>query len=267
MTTQPNIKWWQWPNIVALDAAAIAISWQWIFAASADTVLSNYAYIVLGISVWLTYMADRLFDVKQCDAEKLLSNRHQFAHKHRVKLWRYWWSLLCLDVGIALYGLTMNQLSSGLLLLIVCLLYTFANQRLSSRFFPKEFCVALIFTGGVAIFQKAQIGSLALIVFFLLCLTNCLIIGHKERVVDKALRVKSISSQVRPIWMWLCLLSALPMSFHISPPLSFSLGISLVTLCIFYALRDYLSVENFRIQVDTSLFYGVLPIVVTAIIN
>lgn len=267
MKPQAHIKWWQWPNVTALDAAAIAISWQWVFATSTGTHLSIYTYLILGISVWLTYMADRLFDVKQCMTEQLLSNRHQFAKKYQTKLWRCWWCLLCVDVGIALYGLTMDELRAGICLMVVCLLYTFANQRLSSRFFPKEICVALIFTGGVAIFQKTAIDYLALLVFALLCLASCLTIGHKEHEVDKALRVKSIATQLSSRWTWSCALFALLLCVYLPPPLSLSMSISLIALSVTYALRDALSVESFRIQIDTSLLYGVIPVIVAEIIN
>ncbi|MGJ8652951.1 MAG: hypothetical protein ACSHX8_06725 [Opitutaceae bacterium] len=267
MTPKTHIKWWQWLNVTALDAAAIAISWQWIFATSTGTILNGYTYAILGTSVWLTYMADRLFDVKQCKVEELLSNRHQFAQKHQKQLWRYWWGLLIFDVCMALYRLTWNELRSGIFLLIICLVYTFANQRLSNRFFPKEICVAIIFTGGVTVFQQAQINYLALFAFFLLCLTSCLAIGHKERDVDKALGVKSIASKLSPHCTWLCMLSALILCFCMPLQQAISIGIPLTALCVLYALRDYLSVEKFRILIDSSLFFGVIPAVMTVIIN
>lgn len=86
-----HIRLWQWPNLLALDAALIALAWQAAFAAALGNEVSAAAQIVLGLSVWLTYMADRLFDVAKRPLQQLHSTRHQFAKQHRKTLWRCWW--------------------------------------------------------------------------------------------------------------------------------------------------------------------------------
>ena len=81
----PPIKLWQWPNALALDAALIALLWLTALAGALRVELSAAAYAVLGLSVWLTYMADRLYDVTPREANALLSVRHRFAKRHHHK--------------------------------------------------------------------------------------------------------------------------------------------------------------------------------------
>ncbi|MFQ3271378.1 MAG: hypothetical protein ACI9A1_001702, partial [Lentimonas sp.] len=133
-----RIRIWQWPNLLALDAALIALVWQAAFAAALGFPVSTTAPVVLGLSVWLTYMADRLFDVARRPVEQLQAVRHRFAKQHARKLWTLWSCTLILNIGLAFTGLSINELCNGFILLAICLLYTGLNQALSRRFFPKE---------------------------------------------------------------------------------------------------------------------------------
>jgi len=45
--------WWQWPTILALDAPAVAVTWQCMLARVASVALRPYHVVLLGISVWL----------------------------------------------------------------------------------------------------------------------------------------------------------------------------------------------------------------------
>ena len=68
-----RIKIWQWPNVLGLDAAAIAMAWMGVFAAYSEGNPPDAAtYLVLGLSVWLTYLADRLLDVQNRPMHRLL---------------------------------------------------------------------------------------------------------------------------------------------------------------------------------------------------
>ncbi|MEC8218990.1 MAG: hypothetical protein VX014_00030, partial [Verrucomicrobiota bacterium] len=75
----PSIRLWQWPNILAVDTALAAILWQLGLVRALDTEIGWAASVVLGLSVWLTYVADRLFDVWSREKVALFSLRHQFA--------------------------------------------------------------------------------------------------------------------------------------------------------------------------------------------
>jgi hypothetical protein len=254
-----KIKFWQWPNILAIDASLIAVAWLWVFAREQGADLAPAAYAVLATSVWLTYLSDRLFDAGSRDEAELLSARHKLA-KHRARpLWSDWTAVLVVNLGIALTGLTTAQLQKGIVLLVLCLAYTASNHFLSKRFFPKELCVALIFTGGIQVFLPGPLDGPGAIGFALLCLSNCLCIGWKEAAVDTSLKVRSLSSISNPRWSYPFLTAAAGFSF-------FSSGSSALLPCILFLLttqilRRHFRPEFFRVLCDASLFIG--PLVYT----
>jgi len=252
-----SVALWQWPNVLAIDAALIAVFWQAALAAAMDLPLSMVAHLVLGLSVWLTYTADRLFDVAQRDASTLFSARHRFVKRQHVRLWRIGALALIVNL-VAATQLTGTQLKQGGGLLLFCLLYTFLNQKLSRRFFPKELCVALIYAAGVAILlpQPPPITFVAL--FSYLCLLNCLVIGKKESRVDAHLRVHSMAGKLRgTVLMPLIWLGAL-FAIFLTAPLKGALFASFVLLGLLHGLRARLTTEVFRVLADGVLLLGPL---------
>lgn len=259
MLQKGEVSFWQWPNILSIDSALIAVAWQWIFAMAAGITLSAAAYCVLGVSVWLTYMADRLFDVRGRNDRQLLSFRHQFAKQHESVLWLIWSSLLLLAMTAALIGLSDVQLLRGFVLLGVCLAYTLLNQLLSKRFFPKELLVALIFTGGVIVFIEAPMPPFATLCFAMICFMNCLSIGMNERAIDDALQVRSVSDYCGPIQIWVLYVlafAALPFTEY---RLAVSLGFVMIALFVWLIRRHKFKVETYRVVLDASLLIGILP--------
>lgn len=265
MLSRPKL--WQWPNVLSIDSALIAVTWQWIFAESANISLPVSAYCVLGLSVWLTYMADRLFDTHQREIGELLSLRHQFAKSYAPTLWRIWAAALILSITLAFTGLTAGQLSRGILLLCVCLTYTFLNQFLSARFFPKEVLVALIFAAGAVVFIESPIPWGAFFCFAALCLLNCLSLGNKERAVDSALCVRSLSDYVSPrrLWAFIIIIS-IGVGIGIldsSSSLMWSLAVPLSLVSMLMRCRRQIATETYRVFVDAAMLGGILPLLYT----
>ena len=250
------IRLWQWPNVLGLDAAAIAMAWLGVFASQVRAPEQPGAapYIVLGLSVWLTYLADRLFDVSGRPTEALLSIRHRFAKAYSPRLWAAWSVLLTIAVLTAVCCLQAFQLKAGFLLLVVCLIYTLLNQRLAKHFFPKEVFVAAIFAAGTQVFLSTPRLDLPVIGLALLCLTNCLVIAERERGVDASLRVHSLARHLsapglRVLIGLTCGLAAYSqLRLALLPP-----GIALALL---FQRRSFISVESFRVLCDASLLLG-----------
>ncbi len=248
----------QWLNKLAIDAVFIAICWQAVFASMAEMDVHFAAACVLGLSVWLTYTADRLFDVAQCPVKQLHSIRHRFAKRNAKTLWKVWFGALAINACIAFAWLTTQQLLNGALLLIFCLLYTLLNQKLSSRFFPKEFCVAIIYASGVIVFLLPAKGLwLPSGFLMLLCFINCLIISHNEHLTDAAMKVRSIAQFLPKLSLVLYALCLSAMVL-LKPPWLLPLGTSLAALALMHLYQNKLSVESFRILADAALFIGPL---------
>lgn len=252
---QTTIRLWQWPNVLALDAALIAVLWQAALALAMGLALPLAAYLVLGLSVWLSYTADRLLDVARRDASALLSVRHRFAKRATDRLWGIWAVALVINLVVATQ-LSSQQLKQGGLLLLLCLLYTALNQRYSKRFFPKEPCVAIIYAGGVMVFLPELPPLTFVVLFAYLCLLNCLMIGAKETSVDAQLRIHSVASGIRRTYLsplsWLGAVSA----FFMDTPLSIALLLSFVLLGLLNALHQRLTIEVYRVLADGLLLLG-----------
>jgi len=249
-----KIQIWQWPNILSLDAALIAMSWQWVFSNSTGSSPGTASYLVLGLSVWLTYQADRLLDVSTRSFDRLSSSRHRFAKQNKSALWRIWWLGLFGNVSLALTALNPQQLARGFALLAVCLLYTFLNQHLSKRFFPKELLVAIIFASGTQVFLPQAADIFSILSFTIVCLANCLIISIKERAVDARLRVRSLSNLIRTNWLPPALIASL--IFASTSSYAIALVPPMLGLMTLYALRAQIETERFRVLADLALLAG-----------
>jgi len=248
-----KIHLWQWPNILSLDAALVAVAWQLALAQGLNGTIELAASFVLGLSVWLSYSADRLFDVARRPADQLLSARHSFAKKHQSKLWSIWALVLIANLSLAVSALNTEQMMRGSLLLALCLAYNLCNQILSRRFFPKEACVALIFTGGVLVFQTKILPLDFACFFALLCLGNCLAVGVKEKLIDAEMQIHSLAPMVTERWLGPGFLSLHLFVILAAPVAGIPLSLSFLGLGILYLLRTRLPVEAFRVLADSWL--------------
>lgn len=254
MTTK--IKFWQWPNLLAFDACVAALVWLQVFSTGQSAELSTAAYAVLALSVWLTYMADRLFDVARRGEARLLSARHQFAKRNMRGLWLVWGIVLLADLRIATTGLDPSQLDKGFVLFCLCLAYTGLNHLLSKRFFPKELLVALIFAGGTQVFLPEYTEWQCLTGYVLLCLINCLMIGWKETAVDAMLEVRSLTSVLDRRRVYPLLAAGTVLAWFSSCPIA--LLPSMLALGGLQFCRDRFGQERFRVLCDAALLVGPL---------
>jgi hypothetical protein len=45
--------WWQWATVLSLDAPAVAVVWQWLYAHTTGVSLFWFHHAILGAAVWL----------------------------------------------------------------------------------------------------------------------------------------------------------------------------------------------------------------------
>lgn len=245
-------KFWQWPNMLAIDAAVIAVLWQKALTHALGLTLLTSVYVVLGLSVWLSYAADHLYDVHSRKNANLLSLRHQFTKRHARLLWVAWFGVLGLDLLLSAQ-LTAPQLKHGLLLFALCLGYTLLNQKLSRRFFPKEICVALIYAGGVVVFLPKTVPLIFFGAFSCVCLLNCLVIGAKEKRIDSKLQVRAVASLVREHWLAPLAFLAAGLTLWSGAYLAWALATCFGLLGLLHILRKQIAVETFRVWADAVL--------------
>ena len=69
-------------NVFSLDAPLIAIVWQFVISKSISVELSPHHHLILGLSVWLAYSADRFSEPHAHDLPK--AKRHEIFSRHKL---------------------------------------------------------------------------------------------------------------------------------------------------------------------------------------
>lgn len=237
---------WQWPNLLGIDATIIAVSWFWLFSPETDS-FPLATGSVLALSVWLTYLADRLMDVRKSKPVQPSSLRHRFTYKKRKELWRIWCFFLLLNIALALFLLSHTQLLRGSMLLLLTLGYTLLVQHFKLPYLLKEGLVAFIFTAGVIVFLDNPPAWPVLLILFLMYAGNCTLIGENERA---AVLKKASTDSPHPLKLSPFLLAgAACISITIAPLLL----TSLIPLSILFATRRRFINETYRILADSAL--------------
>jgi hypothetical protein len=196
--------WWQWLTVLSLDAPVVAVAWQVALARTARCPFHWYHGFILGAAVWLAYAADRWIEGWRLPPRQVLTQRHWFYQQWRWPVAAVWVAVLIVALGLAVTQLTRAELIAGLVLLVPVLIYLLSHQlvhRTHPWRAPKEICVALLFTAGVACFLAADepviLNEIAgpLLCFGLLCFADCALISIWEDGVDRSHGQTSLALQ------------------------------------------------------------------------
>ena len=202
-----NPCWWQWLTVLSLDAPLVALVWQALFARILNVELAWPQAVLLGLAVWVIYVADRWIEGWRLSPEIVLTQRHHF-----YILWRWPVFMICLVVilvglGLAVVWLPGREWVASLVLAIPIAVYLLSHQffhREHPGRIPKEICIAVLFPLGSALapvvlalptlLEWPSIGAIIngrltglgvpLGLFGLLCLVNLALISAWETEVD-----------------------------------------------------------------------------------
>src|SRR6478609_9082655 len=89
---------WLWPNLLSLDAPIVAVLWQILFARCFQVEVDPLGELLLLMTVWLIYAADRTLDAWRGDVH---SPRHEFYRRHWRGLLPGWIAVLSLTAWLA----------------------------------------------------------------------------------------------------------------------------------------------------------------------
>ncbi|GAA5510704.1 hypothetical protein [Novipirellula caenicola] len=190
------------PNILSLDAPLVAIGWQWLIrsafvdpAASPvqpnGTPMMTASTVVLFMTVWLIYTADRLLDCRRMNFCRNAAPRHRFAKRWSSLLWPLWCVVLITGGLIAFTYLHRELLFGGGILLGFVALYAAAVHDAPSRRrgLPKEFIVGSLFAIGVSLPVVTSRVTFSLVVTIALMaalfVLNCLCVATAQRPSDR----------------------------------------------------------------------------------
>jgi hypothetical protein len=177
-----------WLTLLSLDAPAVAVLWQLLFARSFHVRLGTSVTILLALVVWLIYVADRVLDALKAPAHGAEATRHLFYRQH---LWAFLLPLcggFLIAAWMALTQLDVRTFSDGVVILLAVGVYLLVVHLASPRreWLPKEMLVGVLFGLGTCfpVWERMTETSTRLVapylLFTALCWMNCAAIEYEE---------------------------------------------------------------------------------------
>lgn len=187
--------------MLSLDAVAIGLLWQLVFTTQfSHRMPAAYELGIIGISIWLVYTVDRLFDSKRLDLSKPHAMRHRFHFQHQKTLSLVWFVGLVADAYLIVKFADESQLRWGFAAVAIVLIYVIrvqtstvpvAGPTASAMSIPKELQAGIVFAFGISLPSWAESNSAASLPLIastlmagLLFSSNCLAIACWERDWD-----------------------------------------------------------------------------------
>lgn len=161
----------------------MALVWQSFFAQVFSADLLWAERMVLGLSIWLVYLGDHIFDVAKRIEKDLRFERHRWVKEHEAILRELFRVVLVVDVVSAFSLLKIGSLLMGIVLLGACLAYE-KWVAPTGNVLAKGVLTAVLFAAGVFLFITDSfsnpIGWASFGLFGLLCLGNILSLASIE---------------------------------------------------------------------------------------
>ena len=158
---------WLWPNILSLDAPAIAVLWQTLLARSLHLRLDRWEPAVLAVCVWFVYVTDHWLDVVRLPRGPWEPVRKVLYRCNRRLATIAASCLLVVAACSSILLLSPRVIYAGLALVLWVLFYLVLVHLLPVHwrmFWPRELAVALFFTAGsflaIAVAPGIETGNL-----------------------------------------------------------------------------------------------------------
>jgi hypothetical protein len=178
--TAAPARLWLWPNLLSLDAPVVAVLWQLLFARCFQVPVNALAAVLLLLTVWLIYAADRTMDGWRGEGQ---SPRHDFYRRRWRGLLPVWIAVLGFAAWLAAERLPHGLFLHGLILLAAVGVY-FALVHSSVLRLHKEAAVGVLFALGASLVAWGKVRTPAdattILLFSGLCWMNCIAIQKWE---------------------------------------------------------------------------------------
>lgn len=258
---------WLWPNLVGLDAPLVAVSWQWLFARAFEIDLPGVIHVILALSAWCVYLADRLLDVVRSEVCDHATDRHRFTRRHSRKLLAILTIAAAVDLVLILSFAPRNLVITGISTAVLLALYYLVRLRDPGRIVamvPREVLCGMVFALGSTIGPHAfatqsmdETTYFVPVVFFgLLCSASCILISVWEREADLAVKdASAFTSHSRLIPHLSVALTALAivsviLGFFLSLEIFLSISLAALALRITLHFEQHLSRPMLRALAD-----------------
>jgi hypothetical protein len=247
--------WWLWPNLLSLDAPAVAVTWQVFLASVAGVAVPLAASAVLALVVWAAYLIDRALDARR---GANASERHRVAGRN-PRLWGVGaGGALVAAAVLAVVALPVASLYAGAAVAAAtagyfAAVHLFRASNLLDRG-VKELSVGVVFAAGVAIPLLADAEPVpewlpGAVAFAALCWLNCTLISVWEADAEHG----------PPQWLALAAgLAAFVAALDSPAPVLVAVLVSLAALTLLHAIHSRISVRAARVLADVVLLSPIL---------
>lgn len=173
-------------NLLSIDVVAGAVFSSLYFSVLLGVKPDSYSLIVLGLTVWIIYTADRLLDVRNLPCAAT-TDRHKFHQRYFNKLWG---AIVLGGIFVLILSLLLDRtvLVGGIFLAALICIYL----RVQYKLCIKEFIVASLYTAGVLLPSLGLLTRplasehyLLIAQFFIVALVNLLLFSWFEYQSDK----------------------------------------------------------------------------------
>jgi hypothetical protein len=269
---------WLYPNLLSLDAPLVAVAWLHVFA---QTWRLGYhpweAYIALGLTVWIIYVADRLLDISLAGGPiDNLEARHRFhrLHQNRFKIALVAAALVTLymvitKMPVSLYS---NLIPGGLLVAGFFGLSMLSSQDPNVVPHSKNVIAGVTFAFGTAMTAHVyrfeygiydMLVSREFVCFSVLCVLNISAIDlweHAARTQDVEVKSSDELTLTLPLALLAgaSLLYALMDSEQASRPFFYAILTGAALLHVLNRSRARFSMDALRVLADVALLIPVL---------
>jgi len=270
---EPRKPLWLLPNLLSLDAPLVAIAWLHVFAKTWRLgYLPWESYLVLGLSVWTIYIADRLLDVSilGTDSPKL-STRHRFHQQHRKFFTTALTISICLALVLVISRMPMSiyakLMPGGLLVAGFFGLSMLASQDEQEVSHAKNIIAGFSFAFGTAMFAQLyrsgfdlwdMVGSREFISFATLCILNISAIDiweHANRSPDTETRASDELSLTIPLTLLAATALANAILDHngTSRPFFYAILTGTALLYVLNRIRSNMPMNAMRVLADFAM--------------
>lgn len=261
---------WLYPNLLGLDAPAVAVTWQWLFAESFGIYIPPVFHLILGLSAWCIYLADRIYDVFSGKNPEIGTERRRFTFRHIRSLLLMLVVATAVNIFLIARHVPLQLIISGLATASLLAVYYALRFKCESRIrsiIPREILCGILFSLGCAITPHAFGAGkqhpvafwIAVASFGIACSAACILISVWERDEDLAVNDSSIATTCSNPSKWMAL--ALPMLLLLFIPAAIlgnwhiyaSVALSILCLLLMLRFQQHLTKRQLRVLADAVL--------------
>jgi 4-hydroxybenzoate polyprenyltransferase len=256
-------------NLLSVDVAIGAVCSALFFGRLLKVNILPYGLITLGLTVWVIYCADHLFDAARVKG-RASTRRHRF-HQDNFWLLVKIGIAIVVVIGVLVFFIRTSVFFGGVVLMLIVGAYLILHRWLR---FPKEFLIAFLYTGGILLpsvsvtpLELSQWPWVMIIEFMLIALLNLIMFSWFDFENDLSDGNDSFVTMVGEhtsrivIWMIFAVNVALFFLTDFSSGAFIQLTMNIVLIIIFLNKKTLAQDDRYRMLGDAIFFLPLIDLI------